>query len=256
MPAGDAVPVAAGGTGATSAASALAALGGVPLSGGVTLGGNLGLPTNGLQVGTNQLVAANGRVGVGIAPLVAFHTYVANAGSPAATGTATTGVTSRTQNTSVNLDFGTYSAGHNWLQGRLASDNSYTFDFYMNPIGGATFFGPGGYGYAQGIGAGGSVTQATGKTTGVTLNKLSGRVTMHNASLPGGAAVSFQVSNSLVGTYDQVSITPVVGHDWSKYDIRVAVGPGYFVVYLENVTIGALAEALSFNFQVQKGSAS
>jgi hypothetical protein len=57
---------------------------------------------------------------------------------------------------------------------------------------GAIFDGPvlskTGVGYQTGDG--GSVTQATDKTTGVTLSKPSGKVTMHNAALNAATIVS------------------------------------------------------------------
>ena len=48
---------------------------------------------------------------------------------------------------------------------------------------------PAGLGY--GPGAGGTVTQATSKSTAVTLNKPSGQITMHNGSLGAGASAMF-----------------------------------------------------------------
>lgn len=56
------------------------------------------------------------------------------------------------------------------------------------------------FGYTAG--AGGTVTQATSKSTGVTLNKLSGRVTTHNAALAAGAEITFTVTNNTVAATD------------------------------------------------------
>jgi|GEM_PF-4626122 len=58
------VPIANGGTGATSTASARTALG-VVSKAGDTMSGTLTLPSNGLAVGTTQLVVSGTRVGVG-----------------------------------------------------------------------------------------------------------------------------------------------------------------------------------------------
>jgi hypothetical protein len=56
--------------------------------------------------------------------------------------------------------------------------------------------GAGGVGYATG--AGGTVTQATTKSTGVTLNKITGQITMNNASLAAGTLVSFTLTDSTI----------------------------------------------------------
>jgi hypothetical protein len=48
----------------------------------------------------------------------------------------------------------------------------------------------------------GTVTQATSKSTGVTLSKSAGRITMNNAALAGSTAVSFTLTNTLISTND------------------------------------------------------
>jgi hypothetical protein len=51
---------------------------------------------------------------------------------------------------------------------------------------------------------GGTVTQATNKSTGVTLNTESGQITMNNAALADAAEVSFTVTNSKIAATDVV----------------------------------------------------
>ena len=51
---------------------------------------------------------------------------------------------------------------------------------------------------------GGTVTQATNKSTGVTLNTESGQITMNNAQLDAGTEVSFTVTNSKIAATDVV----------------------------------------------------
>ena len=51
------------------------------------------------------------------------------------------------------------------------------------------------FGYAAN---GGAVTQATNRTTGVTLSKVSGQITTNNASLAAEATAVFTVANTLV----------------------------------------------------------
>jgi hypothetical protein len=55
-------------------------------------------------------------------------------------------------------------------------------------------------GYASG--AQGTVTQITSKSTGVTLNKSSGQITMNNASLAAGTTVLFTLTNSTLSAKD------------------------------------------------------
>lgn len=110
-----------------------------------------------------------------------------------------------------------------------------------------------GYG---GTGAGGTVTQSTSKSTNVALNKAAGRVTMNNAALPGGAQVSFQITNTQATQYDGVILTGYNSADWSAYILRASVVDGAIIVTLKNDTIGSRSEALVFNFQLIKGAAS
>ena len=113
----------------------------------------------------------------------------------------------------------------------------------------------GGVGYAAG--AGGSVTQATSKSTAVTLNKPCGRITTHAAALAAGAGAAFTVTNSQVAATDTIDLSLSGGNAApGSYDYQVdKVSAGSFSVWLKNVTAGALSEALTFNFAVKKAVA-
>ena len=52
----------------------------------------------------------------------------------------------------------------------------------------------------------GTVTQATDKSTGVTLNKSAGRITMNNAALAGGAVATFTLTNNLISANDTIIV--------------------------------------------------
>ena len=111
----------------------------------------------------------------------------------------------------------------------------------------------GGLGYGPGVG--GTVTQATSKSTPVTLNKPSGQITTHNASVASGAAVVFTVNNSLVTAADTVIVTGGAGV--SNYEISAKTGNnGNFVIVIRNITGTAQAEAIPINFAIIKGAAS
>lgn len=115
--------------------------------------------------------------------------------------------------------------------------------------------GGGGLGY--GVGSGGTVTQATSKSTSVTLNKPTGQITMHNEALASGAQVAYTLTNSLVSAADTVVAT-IVNSSCSAgaYALWVSAGPGFFNVYLKNISAGSLSESLAFNYTVIKGAAS
>ena len=66
---------------------------------------------------------------------------------------------------------------------------------------------PTGSGIGYATGAGGAVTQATSRTTGVTLSKLSGAITTNNASLAAGAEATFTVTNTTVAATDTVVVS-------------------------------------------------
>jgi hypothetical protein len=107
-------------------------------------------------------------------------------------------------------------------------------------------------GLGYGTGAGGTVTQATSKSTAVTLNKPTGQITMNNAALGAGAVVAFVVNNSLVASTDTVILVPVSSSNYTV--ICQSLGAGQFTVRVTNVTGGSLSEALQINFAIIKGA--
>lgn len=107
--------------------------------------------------------------------------------------------------------------------------------------------GTGGIGYATG--AGGAVTQLTNRTTGVTLNKTSGAITLFSAAGTGTQTV-FTVTNSTVAATDTISINQKSGTN--NYIIMItAVAAGSFNVMFW--TGGTATDAPVFNFNVIKG---
>ena len=109
-------------------------------------------------------------------------------------------------------------------------------------------------GYPAGLG--GAVTQGTSKATGVTLSKVTGQITTHDASLAGGAEVSFVVTNTTVAATDVPMVAIQSGASTGTYVASVsAVAAGSFTVTLSNLGTTA-GEALVINFVVLKGAAS
>jgi hypothetical protein len=102
-------------------------------------------------------------------------------------------------------------------------------------------------------GTGGTVTQITSKSTGVTLSFDTGRITTQSAALAAGATVRFTATNTgvLINDVPVLSIRSPA----SKYRVWVdSVAAGSFVVALENVTGGSLSEAVLINFALFKGA--
>ena len=101
---------------------------------------------------------------------------------------------------------------------------------------------------------GGAVTQATNRTTAVTLNKLAGKVTGDDASLSAVTIATHTVNNSTVGANDVIIVSKVSGNaDTSVY--VDAVGSGSFDVAVRNNHASAAdTTALVYNFVVIKGS--
>ena len=113
---------------------------------------------------------------------------------------------------------------------------------------------PAGLGY--GTGSGGTVTQATSKSTTVTLNKPTGSITMNNAALAAGTSVWFQLNNSLaaVGNTVIANMTNEGVADPSAYEMDVLVGAGAVYFSIRNRTASSRSEAIVINFSTIKGS--
>jgi hypothetical protein len=108
-------------------------------------------------------------------------------------------------------------------------------------------------GIGYGTGAGGTVTQATSKSTGATLNTVCGAITMNNASLAAATPVSFTLTNSAIAATDVVQAVIKSGATAGAYDLTVdAVAAGSCQITLYNRTAGALGEAVVINFAVTK----
>ena len=117
---------------------------------------------------------------------------------------------------------------------------------------------PAGLGY--GVGAGGTVVQATSKSTAVTLNKPTGQITMNNAALAAGASVTFQFSNNLITTVDALILTidgySITGVPTEKYSVSGSVIGSRAYITLKNISAESLSEALRINFTIIKGATS
>jgi hypothetical protein len=101
----------------------------------------------------------------------------------------------------------------------------------------------------------GTVTQATDKSTGVTLNKSAGRITMNNAALASNTAVSFTLTNSLISTNDTIIVNVSGGGTAGAYTTYISsMTSGSAVITLRNMSGGSLSEAVILNFAMIHGA--
>lgn len=172
-------------------------------------------------------------------------------------------------NQNIGLTVATPSGANGWLCGvKLKSDGSgiprLAFDYpkdstFANSEGliidttGNVLANSGTGGLGYGTGAGGTVTQATSKTTAVTLNKPTGTITMNAASLASGATATFLLSNSLIAYQDVVVISAdFAGGNYQAWP--VAQGAGSVYISVKNNSAGALTDAVTLHFAIIKGA--
>jgi len=96
-----------------------------------------------------------------------------------------------------------------------------------------------------------TVTQATNKATGVTINTPAGAITTANAQLAPAASVAFVVTCSAVSANDSVIINIASGGTAFAYLVGIAsIANGSFTVNLKNVSNNAYTEVLVINYAI------
>lgn len=110
--------------------------------------------------------------------------------------------------------------------------------------------GGGGLGY--GAGSGGTVTQTTSRTTGVTINKTTGEIQLVSAA--GSTAwTSFTVSNTTIGANDTVVVSQKSGTNlYQIFVTSVIAGTSFRVTFA--TTGGTTVEQPVFQFAVIRGA--
>lgn len=189
-------------------------------------------PTAAVDTNTTQIATTAYVVGQGyLKSSTALSTYAPLA-SPALTGTPTAPTAAGGTNT-------TQVATTAFVQAAVAAGSGHIEN------------GAGGVGY--GTGSGGTVTQLTSKSTGVTLNKTNGQIVTSSSNMAAGATEIFTVTNSTVAATDTIIIHRASGGTNDRYRVGIdAVAAGSFVVVIQNYSGGALAQALTLNFAVIK----
>ena len=99
---------------------------------------------------------------------------------------------------------------------------------------------------------GGTITQATSKSTGVTLNGASGRITLNAAALNADTTVSFTLTNSSITANDLLVLNHVSGGTAGAYLLNAQAAAGSASINVRNITAGSLSEAIVIGFAVLK----
>jgi hypothetical protein len=91
-----------------------------------------------------------------------------------------------------------------------------------------------GIGYSTG--AGGTASQLTSRTTGVTLNKLTGQITLFSSTLAANTTVSFILTNSTIASTDMVLVQHISGGTLGFYGVTAIAGTGSATISIRNNT--------------------
>jgi hypothetical protein len=103
---------------------------------------------------------------------------------------------------------------------------------------------------------GGTVTQATDKSTAVTLNKPSGEITMDGAALAAATIVSFTINSSVIEAGDLLALNHVSAGTRGAYGLNAECAAGSATIFVRNNTAGSLSEAIVIRFALIKGATS
>lgn len=105
-------------------------------------------------------------------------------------------------------------------------------------------------------GDGGAVTQATSKSTGVTLNRPCGAITMNGATLNTVSIVSFTLTNNTIAATDVLVLNHISGGNPSAYTLNAQCAAGSATINIRNNTASNLSDAIVIQFAVVKAFSS
>ena len=141
------------------------------------------------------------------------------------------------------------------INGGVISTTTTNQNLTLSPNGTGEIVATSPFGYG-GSGTGGTVTQATSRTTGVTLNKLSGQITLFaSTALSGHASNEFTLTNSFIDATDVVHVCFASGLTSAQYGVTVtAVSAGSCKITVSNFSNSATpSDTPVLNFVVIKG---
>jgi hypothetical protein len=118
--------------------------------------------------------------------------------------------------------------------------------------GAITSSGTAGIGYVAG--AGGTVTQGSSRTTGVTLSKLCGTITMFSSAVAAAASSTFTWTNTLLAATDIVIMEHNGSSNRCSWKCEVICGAGSATVVVKNISAASITEATPLKFIVIKAA--
>lgn len=98
-----------------------------------------------------------------------------------------------------------------------------------------------GIGYATG--AGGTATQATSITTGVTLSKITGKITLFSGARASQVTNAFTLTNTTIAATDTVIVEHISGGTLGAYNFAATPAAGSATISVRNVHTASLTEA-------------
>lgn len=191
----------------------------------------------GTGYGNVGYVVAAGNIATNTIDFVALENYsTANGGSAIQFYTSQIGVVNRTLSANITANLTTF-------PGNVA----------VNGTGGIYITDGGTIGYNNG--SGGTVSQTGNKSTGVTLNKPAGEITMQATALGAATTVQFTLTNSTIAARDVLLLNIVGGVvTGASYNLDANCSAGSAVISVRNITAGSLSEAIVLRYVVFKGS--
>ena len=120
----------------------------------------------------------------------------------------------------------------------------------LSTTGNQVISGTGKQGYATG--AGGTVTQATSKATGVALSKSTGQITLDAAALAASTTVSFTLTNTVIEAGDILVMNHISAGTAGSYLLNAQSAAGSASINVRNISLGSLSEAIVIAFAVIK----
>ena len=112
----------------------------------------------------------------------------------------------------------------------------------------------GGIGYPTGIAAGGSIVQNTSRTSGVTLNTLTGQITLFSTTGTTNVATSFTLTNSNIGANDMLLLNHFSGGTIGAYALAANTAAGSAQITVRPIFTTTVAEAPIIQFALIKSS--
>jgi len=108
--------------------------------------------------------------------------------------------------------------------------------------------------FGYGTGAGGTVTQATNKSTGVTLSTRCGQITLNAAALAADTTVSFVLTNTSIAAGDVLILNHISGGTPGSYVLNARSAAGSATIDVRNISAGSLSEAVVIAFVLVKAT--